>query len=97
MFFDMEKYKNNCLSKQTKMSKEEIQMIFKLRWRVKHWKMVMQGIYDKHECEVCIKNEETHKYVYECKYIWKIRGESRENIPKYENKLGLSCAKLSTS
>ena len=40
------------LPNKTKMSKEEIQMIFKMTCRSTDLKMNMQGIYAKHECEV---------------------------------------------
>ena len=47
--------------------------------------MNLKGIYDTYECEVCLKEEESQKHIYECTEIWKIREINHENIPKYEN------------
>ena len=45
----------------------------------------MKGIYDAHECQVCQKEDEIQKHIYECDEIWKIRNKSHDEIPKYEN------------
>ena len=62
------------LPNKQKISKEETQLIFRMRCKVTNVKMNMNGLYDNHECEVCLSDEETQKRIYECKEIWKIRG-----------------------
>ena len=78
----MQKY---LLPNKYESSKEDIQSIFKIRSRVLDVKMNLKGIYDTYECEVCFKEEESQKHIYECTEIWKIRKINNENIPKYEN------------
>ena len=73
------------LPNKQKISKEETQLIFRMRCKVTNVKMNMKGLYDNHECEVCLSDEETQKHIYECKEIWKIRGTNFEKIPQYEN------------
>ena len=79
---EMQKY---LLPNKYESSKEDIQSIFKIRSRVLDLKMNLKGIYDTYECEVCLKEEESQKHIYECTEIWKIREINHENIPKYEN------------
>ena len=67
------------------ISKEEIQLIFKIRSRVTNVKMNFKGLYDSFECEVCQLDDETQKHVYECTKIWESKGSYDEQIPKYEN------------
>ena len=78
----MQKY---LLPNKYESSKEDKQSIFKIRSRVLDVKMNLKGIYDTYECDVCLKDEESQKHIYECKEIWKIREIRQENIPKYEN------------
>ena len=68
-----------------KMSKEEIQLIFKIRSRVIKVKKNLQGMYDTYECGVCLEEEESQKHIYECKEIWKMKENNDEKIPDYEN------------
>ena len=56
-----------------------------MRCKVTNVKMNMKGLYDNHECEVCLSDEETQKHIYECKEIWKIRGTNFKKLPQYEN------------
>ena len=51
------------------ISKEDIQCIFKMRSRAINVKMNMKGAYDSNECQVCLKEEETQKHIYQCDEI----------------------------
>ena len=67
------------------VTKEEIQVIFKLRSKVMRVKMNMKGLYDTHECGVCLIENESQKHIYECKEVWQMRGEKYDDsIPNYE-------------
>ena len=68
-----------------KVTKEEIQVIFKLRSKVMRVKMNMKGLYDTYECGVCLIEDESQKHIYECEEVWKMRGEEYDqSIPNYE-------------
>ena len=62
------------------MSKDEIQLIFQIRSKVTNVKMNLKGLYDSFECEVCKDEDETQKHIYECKQIWKIKGNFDDRI-----------------
>ena len=68
-----------------KISKEEILLIFKIRSRVLNVKMNLPGMYDSFECEICEKNDETQKHIYECTEIWKNKEIFDDKIPEYED------------
>ena len=72
------------LSSETKVSKEEIQLIFKLRCKVTNLKMNAKGIHDEFDCEICKTEEESQKHIFECKQIYQMKGEKQENELKYE-------------
>jgi hypothetical protein len=72
------------LPNKLKMSKEEIQYIFKMRCKVVNVKMNLQGIYDTYECKVCLNENESQEHVYQCKEIWKLRKNEYEKIPSYD-------------
>ena len=67
------------------ITKEEIQLIFKIRSRGIRVKVNLKGLYDSYECEVCQNEEETQKHIYECQEIWKMKEYHDENPPEYEN------------
>ena len=75
---------NYLLPNKQDISKEDIQMILKLRCKVIHVKMNMKALYKKYECEVCKKEEESQSHIYECDKIWEIRKKEKVKEPKYE-------------
>ena len=73
------------LTNKYEVTKEEIQVIFKLRSKVMRVKMNMKGLYNTYECDVCLIENESQKHIYECKEVWKMRGEKYdESIRIYE-------------
>ena len=77
------KMKRYFLPSEIKASKEEIQMVFKLRSRVTNLKTNLKGMYDSFQCTACGIEEETQKHVLECKELIKLNKEIKE-IPIYE-------------
>ena len=59
----------------SKMSKEEAQLIFKLRCRVTETKVNLKGKYDKLECEACGIEEENQQHILVCTELNKDRNE----------------------
>ena len=71
-----------------KVTKEEIQTIFKLSCRVTELKTNLKGIYDSYECSVCGKEEESQAHIIECEIISKLienRKDDCENNDKEES------------
>jgi hypothetical protein len=54
---------------QTNITREEAQLIFKLRCRVTEVKNNLQGKYDSLECEACGLESETQQHILMCKVI----------------------------
>ena len=52
-----------------KYSKEDAQLIFRLRGNMTNVKTNMKGNYDQLECRACDIKEEDQKHVYECKLL----------------------------
>ena len=75
---------NYLLPNKQDISKEDIQMIFKLRCKVIHVKMNMKALYKTYECEICKKEDESQSHIYECDKIWEIRKTEKVKEPKYE-------------
>ena len=67
-----------------KMTKDEVQMIFKIRCRSLNLKMNMKNQYETFTCMVCLIEDETQSHVYECKEIFKLNNNKQIEIPKYE-------------
>ena len=65
-------------------TREDIELIFRLRTKMTKVKMNSKNKFDTHECTICHKEEETQFHVYTCEEIWKIRGDNRENYTSYE-------------
>ena len=65
----------------TKISKEEAQLIFRLRCRVTEVKINFRGKYDNMDCRACDMKDETQQHILECEEINKNKME--EDI-KYE-------------
>ena len=65
-------------------SKEDIQLIFKIRSKMTNVKMNRKKLFKTHECSVCLDENETQEHIYTCDEIWEKRGKIKENIPKYE-------------
>ena len=76
--------KDYLLPNINKISKEEIQLIFRLRCKLTNVKMNMNGMYDQFQCQICEKEEESQIHIYECNKIWEIRNMNMSNKPKYE-------------
>ena len=72
------------LPNRQEISKEDIEMIFKLRCKVIHVKMNMKAMYKIFLCEICEKYEESQSHVYECDKIWEMRKLDKVKEPKYE-------------
>ena len=62
------------------MTKDEVQMIFKIICGILNLKMNMKN---EHETFTCIEDE-TQSHVYECKEIFKLNNNKKIEIPKYE-------------
>ena len=71
-------------------SKEDIEMVFKLRSNMTKVKMNSKYLYETYECTMCSIEEESSEHVYLCNEIWKLKGKKKENIPNYENILNES-------
>ena len=67
---------------QNKMSKDESQLIFKLRCRVTKVKENLKGIYDSLECGACGKEDENQKHIIICEEL--NRDKNIKEV-KYEN------------
>ena len=72
------------LPNRQEISKEDIEMIFKLRCKVIHVKMNMKALYKSFLCEICEKYEESQSHIYECDKIWEIRKSEKVIQPNYE-------------
>ena len=47
-------------------TKEEIQLVFKLRCRMTETKTNFKGLYDTYECDICGKEDESQSHILEC-------------------------------
>lgn len=65
-----------------KQTKEEIQLIFKMRTKMTEMKMNYKGSYDSFECSACSQEEESQAHIFKCKEIWKHNEEVHE-VPEY--------------
>ena len=65
-------------------SKEDIELIFKLRSNMTSVKMNRKQLYKSHECSKCLKENETQAHVYICNEIREIIGKKKEDYPKFE-------------
>merc|ERR1711954_609057 len=81
------KMQNYFKANRHKISKEESQMIFKMRCRVTNVKMNMKGKFENLECSVCNSENESQIHIMECSEISKHK-EIKEKIVEYENILG---------
>ena len=77
------KMKRYFLQSDLKASKEEIQLVFKLRSRVTDLKTNLKGMYESFECTACGNEEESQKHVLECEELLKWNKEIVEK-PVYE-------------
>ena len=77
------KMKRYFLSSNVKASKEEIQMVFKLRSRVTDLKTNFKNMYESYECTACGNEEESQKHILECRELLKRNKDIKEN-PVYE-------------
>ena len=66
-------------------SKEDIEMIFKLRSNMTNVKMNSKYLHETYECTMCSIEEESSEHIYLCNEIWNIKGKNKENIPNYES------------
>ena len=65
------------------MTKEEAQLIFKMRGNMINLKMNMKNQYETFECEMCQIEDMTQKHIYECIKIWEFKDEKMGDL-KYE-------------
>ena len=65
-------------------SREDIELIFRIRSNMTNVKMNRKQMYKTHECSKCLKENETQQHMYTCNKIWEEMGKSKENYPKYE-------------
>ena len=66
------------------MNKEEIQLIFKIRSHSTDVKMNKKYQYETYECSVCFNENESQEHIYLCDDIWKLKNQSKTEIPKFE-------------
>ena len=65
-------------------SNEDVQLIFKMRSNMTNVKMNRKKLHKTHECNACLKENETQEHIYSCIEILKITGNKEEKCPKYE-------------
>ena len=65
-------------------TKEDIQLIFRIRSNMTNVKMNRKKMFKSHECSKCFKENETQEHVYNCNEIWEEMGEKQENYPKFD-------------
>ena len=63
-----------------KITKEDVQLVFKMRCKVTIVKMNLKGQYENFECEACLLEEESQEHVYKCEEILKQQNDK----PEYE-------------
>ena len=78
------KLQKYLMPNETKMNKEDCQLIFKLRSKVTAVKVNLKNSYLSYECEACKNEEETQEHVLKCKVILQMQEEDERNIPPYE-------------
>jgi len=66
------------------VTKQETQLIFKMRSKVTNVKTNMKGQYETLECKACLLENETQKHVYECQQIWSKQNNLNLEKPDYE-------------
>ena len=66
----------------TYITKEESQLIFRLRCRMTEAKVNLKGKYDNLECGACHLEEETQYHILECKEINKYRNNEEVRYEK---------------
>ena len=81
---DYMKMKKYFMPNKMKTTREEIQLIFKLRSRMTKIKKNYEGMYDDMECSACGEEEESQQHILECSVLVKLH-KSYEDLPKYEN------------
>ena len=65
-------------------TKDEIELIFKLRCNMTNIKMNMKNKYETNECNICKMEDESQQHVYTYDEIWNISGKVKENYPEYD-------------
>ena len=65
-------------------TKEDVELIFKLRTNMTNVKMNAKSQFETHKCRKCQAEDETQIHVYSCDMIWKIKGETKEKCPSFE-------------
>ena len=56
---------------ETNATKDEIQLIFKLRSRMTETKVNYKGLYDTYECDLCGEEDESQEHILYCQEIIK--------------------------
>ena len=66
------KIKKYFMPNKMKTTREEIQLIFKLRSRMTKLKKNYEGMYDDLECSACGEEEESQQHILECSVLVKL-------------------------
>ena len=66
------------------VTKQDTQLIFKMRSKVTNVKNNIKGQYETLECGACLTENETQKHVYECQQIWSKQNNINLEKPDYE-------------
>ena len=67
------------------LSKEDAQLIFKLRSRVTETKTNMKGKYDSHECSACGEENENQEHVIKCNVLLQMNSEYGMKFRDYQH------------
>ena len=69
------------------LSKEDAQLIFKLRSRVTETKTNMKGKYDSHECSACGEENENQEHVIKCNVLLQMNTDYDKEVTNYDEVL----------
>ena len=64
-------------------TKDEIQLIFKLRCRMTETKINYKGLYDTYECEICGDEDESQEHILKCTKLVNMNKECSE-MPSHD-------------
>ena len=79
---DYMKMKKYLMPNKMKTTRDEIQLIFKLRSRMTNIKKNYEGMYDDLECSACGEEEESQQHILECSVLVNMN-KDYEELPKY--------------
>ena len=79
----MLKMRKYFLPSKVNATKDEIQLIFKLRCRMTETKINYKGLYDTYECDVCGHEDESQAHILKCTKLVNMNNACSE-MPNYE-------------